>query len=96
MDPAATLKHGAVNPADPRIQVTDRMATDAAPSRSQAAMVGQGKAALPSKAATTFGTRGRATNADAVTLNPQPLPPDPPEATTTARRLGAAPSSGAR
>jgi len=96
LDPAATLKHGAVNPADPRIQATDRMATDTAPSRSQAAMVGQGKAALPAKAATTFVTRARATNADAVTLNPQPLPPDPPEATTTARRLGTAPSSGLR
>ena len=56
VDPAATLKHGGVNPADPRIQVTDRMATDATRSRSQGAMVGQGKAALPAKAATTLGT----------------------------------------
>ena len=60
VDPAATLKHGAVNPADPRIQVADRLTTDAAPSRPQGAMVGQGKAAMPAKAATTIGTRARA------------------------------------
>ncbi|HUL68597.1 MAG TPA: hypothetical protein VLW55_28665 [Burkholderiaceae bacterium] len=78
LDPAATLKHGAVNPADPRIQVIDRVMPEAAASTAQGAVVGQGKQAVPPKAASRFGsTRARTAVPDAVSLNPQPLPPDP-------------------
>jgi hypothetical protein len=88
VDPAATLKHGAVNPADPRIQVADRLATEAT-TRPQGATIGQGKAAPTGKATPAFGAaKPRATNADAVTLNPQPLPPDP-DPTSPARSQSA-------
>jgi hypothetical protein len=90
VDPAATLKHGAVNPLDPRTQGADRVTPEAIASRPQGAIVGQGKTATSGKAATTFaGTRARPASVDAVSLNPQPLPPDPPDPAIPSSRWNA-------
>ena len=79
VDPAAALQHGAANPLDPRTSAIDRVTPGTAATRPPGAGVTP-KATVPAKAATGMvSERTRVAPGAAVSLNPQPLPPDPPE-----------------
>ena len=97
IDPAATLKQGRANPLDPRTSATDRVTTGAVASRSPTVQPGTTKATVTSigKAPSSFASdRVPSGRGDAVSLNPQPLPPDPPDATRPVLRWDAARPGG--
>jgi len=88
VDPAAALKHGAANPLDPRSSPIDRVTTGTVATRSPSALIVTPKATVPGKGPTVSASQRThvAVPGAAVSLNPQPLPPDPPDAARPALR----------